>query len=427
MNWLQCYRLRHKLRNSIWVFPVLGTLAAIALVRLLHWVEEARGWVSPLDPDTARGMLGTVASALLTSIVFICSALLLVVQLASASLTPRAIGMVFRDSVTKFVLALLVFCFTFCLSAQLRIRSDVPLLTAHLAAYVSLAGLGIFFYLIDHLGKMLRPSGVLRLVSQGGCKAIEQVYPQRLADLPAQSNGAAPPVIRGKPILTVASSDFGVVMAFDEKGLLALAQRASCVIELVPQVGDHVAIGDPLFRIYSEGSSPPAQALCASVAVGQERTIEQDATLAFRIVVDIALKALSPAINDPTTAVLVLDQIHHLLRKVGHRHLDTGMVHDAAGQLRLVYRTPDWEDFVRLAVTEIRHFGVESIQVARRLRAMLENLIGTLPEGRTVLLRQELGVLQRSAERFFSEPEDRAMAEVSDSQGVGGKRETVLN
>src|SRR5437763_1873958 len=186
MNWLQCYNLRHKLRNSIWVFPVLGALAAIVVVRLLHWVEDTRGWVSSLDPDTARGMLGTVASALLTSIVFICSALLLVVQLASASLTPRVIGMVFRDSVTKFVLALLVFCFTFCLSAQLRIRSDVPLLTAHLAAYVSLAGLGVFFYLIDHLGKMLRPSGVLRLVSQRGCKAIEQVYPQRLADLPAR-------------------------------------------------------------------------------------------------------------------------------------------------------------------------------------------------------------------------------------------------
>ncbi len=190
---------------------------------------------------------------------------------------------------------------------------------------------------------------------------------------------------------------------------------------MVPQVGDHVAAGDPLFRIFQGGASLSTEALCASVAVGQERTLEQDATFAFRIMVDIASKALSPAINDPTTAVLALDQIHHLLRKVGERYLDTGNVRDPAGRVRLVYRTPDWEDFVHLAVTEIRHFGCESIQIARRLRAMLENLIQTVPEARAKLLRHELTLLHRSAERFFAEPEDRVLAEVSDFQGVGGK------
>ena len=143
---------------------------------------------------------------------------------------------------------------------------------------------------------------------------------------------------------------------------------------------------------------------------------------AFRIIVDVASKGLSPAINDPTTAVLAIDQIHHLLRSVGGRHLDEGLVHDTSGSLRLVYRTPDWEDFVCLAVTEIRQFGGTSIQVARRLRAMLENLTEVLPPERTALLRSELTLLQRSAGRFFPEPEDQAMADISDLQGVGGKR-----
>src|SRR6185369_5074569 len=111
-------------------------------------------------------------------------------------------------------------------------------------------------------------------------------------------------------------------------------------------------------------------------------TPEQDPTLAFRIMVDIASKALSPAINDPTTAVLAIDQIHHLLRNVGGRCLDEERVRDVTGRLRLVYRTPDWQDFVHLAVTEIRHFGGESIQIARRMRAMLENLIQCLPRER---------------------------------------------
>jgi uncharacterized membrane protein len=279
--------------------------------------------------------------------------------------------------------------------------------------------LGVFLYLIDHVGKSLRPSGAVRSVALLGREVIESVYPRRLAESQEAPRERAS-AIGGGPTRTIPSPREGVVLAFDLRGLLTLAQRADCVIEMVPQVGDFVAAGDPLFRIYQGGSSLPDSALCQSIAVGAERTPEQDPAFVFRILVDIASKGLSPAINDPTTAVLALDQIHHLLRNVGSRHLEDGTVRDPAGRLRLVYRTPDWEDFVQLAVTEIRQFGGESIQVARRLRAMLDNLIHTLPEARAVRLRQELNLLHRSAERFFPDPEDRALAEVSDFQGVGG-------
>jgi uncharacterized membrane protein len=422
MTWLQRYRFRHYVGGSIWLPPVFSALAAIGSVRLLHWIEKDIGWESPLDADTARAVLGTLAASLFTALIFICTALLVAVQLASAALTPRIIGIVFRDPVTRFALTLLVFAFTFSLSALIRIKSSVPLLTTHMAVYGCLVCLAVFFFLIDHLGRMLRPSGVLRVVARMGREVLESVYPQRLADLPAGTVPEVPQVPDREPSAIIASPEDGVVLAFHEQGLLALARRADCVIEMVPQVGDHVAAGEPLFRIFHGGASLSAGVLCQLVAVGQERTLEQDATFAFRIMVDIASKALSPAINDPTTAVLALDQIHHLLRKVGERYLDTGHVRDATGRLRLVYRTPDWEDFVHLAATEIRQFGCESIQIARRLRAMLENLIQNVPEARAKLLRHELTVLDRSAERFFTEPEDRVLAEVSDFQGVGGKQ-----
>jgi uncharacterized membrane protein len=280
----------------------------------------------------------------------------------------------------------------------------------------------VFLYLVEHVGKTLRPSGALRAVGSIGRAVIEDVYPRRFVESsemrpdPATNSGAG-------PCRSIDSPRDGAVLAFDIAGLRDLARQTDCVIELVPQVGDYVAIGDPLFRVYGAKTELTAGELCQSVAVGQERTPEQDPTFAFRIMVDIASKALSPAINDPTTAVLALDQIHHLLRNVGGRCLDDERVRDTSGQVRLIYRTPDWEDFVQLAVTEIRHFGSESIQIARRLRAMLEDLIETLPEARVTLLRRELTLLQRSAERFFSEPEDRALAEVGDLQGVGGKHE----
>jgi uncharacterized membrane protein len=340
------------------------------------------------------------------------------VQLAGAQLTPRIIAIVSRDPGTKFSLTVFVFTFTFSLAVLVRINTSVPLFTTRLAAYGCLVSLGVFLYLIDHVGKTLRPSGALRAVASLGRAVIEDVYPRHLTE--AQKTSQEPfAILSGEPTLTVNNLKEGVVRAVDIDGLVALAERADCVIEMVPQVGDFIAIGDPLFRIFQGGTTLTAGALRQSVAVGQERTLEQDPALALRIMVDIASKGLSPAINDPTTAVLAIDQIHHLLRNVGSRHLDDERVRDAAGRVRLVYRTPAWEDFVHLAVTEIRHFGGESIQISRRLRAMLENLIQTLPDERAPLLRQELSLLRRSAERCFPEPEDRALADIGDFQGVG--------
>lgn len=420
MTWLQRYRMRHYVHDSLWILPIAGMMAALATVWLLYSIELALGWKSEFSPDTVQAVLSTMASAMFTLIVFVGSALLVAMQLASAQLTPRIIAVVFKNPVTKYSLTVCVFSFTFTLAVLVRVGTTVFLLSPTLAAYSGLLCLGAFLYLMDFVGKWLRPSGALREVALLGRHVIESVYPRLLAQSQDAPGGPAD-MPAGEPVDVVTSARDGVVLAFDIEGLVSLVQRADCVVELVPQVGDFVAAGDPLFRVFQAGAGLSTDALRASVALGQERTMEQDPTFAFRIMVDIASKALSPAINDPTTAVLAIDQIQHLLRNVGRRRLDDERVRDAMGRLRLAYRTPDWEDYVRLAVTEIRHFGSESIQIARRLRAMLENLIQTLPEQRAPLLRQELNLLHRTAERLFAEPEDRALAGVSDLQGVGGK------
>jgi len=342
------------------------------------------------------------------------------VQLASAQFSPRVIARMFRAPYLKAALAVFLFTYTYSLVVISRLEEPVPLVSGLLCGYGTVACLAFFVLLIDRLGKELRPVRLLTTVAAEGRDVIRAIYPQRLTDAGRESAPAEPLTLGAPSCVVNHRGEPGTVLAFDDEGLLAMAGRSECVIELVPQVGDFLATDDPLFRVYGDGRAVDEDRLRESVAVGQERTLEQDPAFAFRIIVDIASKALSPAINDPTTAVLALDQIHHLLREVGHRRLDTGRDCDAAGRLRLVYRTPDWEDFVQLAVTEIRQFGRESIQVTRRLRAMLEDLVCTLPEPRRPLLQQELGLLHRSAERFFPEPEDRALAEVGDFQGVGG-------
>lgn len=418
MSWLHRHHVRLYLRNSIWVLPALSIPAALLCVALVVRIDRAYGWQMNISPDTARSIMSTVAGSMFTLVVLVSSTVLVAVQLAAAQLTPRIIALIYRNPFRKLALALFIFTFTFSVAALVRIEDRVPLVTAHLAAYGFLLNLALFLLFIDGMGKTLRPISAFRSVGLAAREIIHTVYPS-----PLKEGDPTPEEIEmrlnGHPRM-VRSIDDGAVLGFHRKGLMALAVKSNCVIELMPEVGDFIAAGDPLFRIYEGGSDLSDGALQDLVAIGHERTLEQDPLFAFRIIVDIANKALSPAVNDPTTAVLAIDQIHHLLRDIGNRYLAEGYERDATGKLRLIYRTPNWEDFVRLGTTEIRQYGGESIQVQRRLRAMLENLIDTLPERRAPVLYKELALLTTSSKRSFPDLDDQNLAEAADLQGIGG-------
>jgi uncharacterized membrane protein len=418
MSWLQRYHIKLYLRNSIWVLPLLSIVLALVAVRVLSKIEQTLGWQVDISVDNGRVLISTVASSLFTLVVVVSSALLVAVQLASAQLTPRIIAMVYRTTKLKYILAIFAFSFTFSVATLVRLEQNVPWLTTYASAYGFLFCLGLYLYFVDSIGKMLRPSSALSAVAFEGREVIRTVYPRPLNEQLA-AELAPIEILDGTPAQIVTNAVDGVVLAFDIKGLISLAERANCMIELVPEVGDFIAQGDPMFRVFG-GPQLPADRLRESVALGQERNMEQDPMFGFRITVDIASKALSPAINDPTTAVLAIDQLHHLLRDVGSRYLAEGHEKDQHGAVRLVYRTPYWDDFVRVAVTEVRQYGRDSVQVMRRLRAMLENLIETLPERRTPLLRKELELLTSSSQRTFADREDQILAEISDLQGLGG-------
>jgi uncharacterized membrane protein len=418
VTWQQRYRLTSFLRSSVWLPPVLGMVMALLLLPLIRQLDARLGWEAAVRPDGARAVLGALAASMLTFIVFVFSILLVAVQLASAQLTPRIIAIVYRAPVVKVSLTFFVFTFTYTVGMLGRIGDTVPQIGVWLAIYSNVVSIGLFIFMFDRFGKALRPVSILTFVGHQGLGVVREVYP-RTADGGDGGKSEVAPPMGGSVSRVVTSRTTGAVLAFDAAGLVEAARRADVIVELVPQVGEFVTEGDPLFRIY--GTAPADDgAWLESVALGPERTLEQDPEFAFRIIVDIAAKALSPAINDPTTGVLSLDQIHRLLREVAARQLDSGRVPDADGRLRLAYRTPGWDDFVSLSVTEIRHFGRESIQVVRRMRAMLENLIAVVPPHRVALLRAELELLSRGAARDFRDPEDQLRAASADSLGVGG-------
>ena len=210
-----------------------------------------------------------------------------------------------------------------------------------------------------------------------------------------------------------------IVLAVNLDDLLAKAADYDGVIELVPQVGDYVSQGEPLFNLHGGARAVDDRALRGSIAFGSERTLDQDPTFAFRIVIDIALRALSPAINDPTTAVLALDQLQQMLRVVGSRHLRTDEVRDASMHVRVICRTPNREDFVYLVFSEIRRCGSNNLQVARRLRAMIENMLDRLPSYRHAVLYRELSMLDRDINSQFCYPEELALARIADPTRPG--------
>jgi len=422
LTWGFRNRLRRFFRSSMWVVPAISTLAAFVCSPLTRMLDRSfRFQLLYFSDEGVRALAGIVSSAMLSCIVFFFSVLLLTVQLASSTLSPRIIARPFRSRILKTALGLFVFSFIYSVALVARgTEGNIGQLAAALVVVLTLVSICVFLYVVEQVSKQLRPATVIADVASEGLAVISTVYPKMLENSLVEAESSE--VLPGTPTQVIRHEDSpGVVQAVDYDYLLATAIGAGCTIEVVPQVGDFVATGDPVFHLYGEVAID-CQELLDHVLLDRERTLEQDPAFAFRIIVDIALKALSPAINDPTTAVLALDQIHNLLRQVGRRQLNTGLVCDSTGQLRLVYRTPDWADFVLLALTEIRQFGASSTQVMRRVRAMLEDLIQALPPGRSSALRQELDALTCTITQAFAVPQDKTLAESPDSQGLGGRQ-----
>jgi uncharacterized membrane protein len=188
-------------------------------------------------------------------------------------------------------------------------------------------------------------------------------------------------------------------------------------------VGDTVVEGMPLLRVHGGTGPLSERALRRFVKLGAERTFEQDPKYAIRLLVDVAIRALSPAINDPTTAVQALDQVEDLLVRLGRRSLDAGLSRDAQGKLRLVFPVPSWEDFVLLAFDEIRFYGASSIQVMRRMRALLQDLTEHVPPPRREALERYLARVDKGIRKNFEDVDDRNDALERDRQGLGLARE----
>jgi uncharacterized membrane protein len=401
--------------------PLLTLVVEQIAIRIVANIDEHVDWV-PWVGATAEGILGemdTIVTLAISFLVFTFGSMLVAIQVASGQLTPRIIATtLLRDNVIRIVVGL--FAFTLFFAVGIKARSDDKILHVGgtIAVFLGIASTMAFLFLIDYTARLLRPVSIVWRIGEQGIKVIESVYPNAIEPPHVPVSMRLQP---GPPARVVEHrGKSAVVLAANLAALVSAARDVDGIIECVHRVGDFVAVGEPLFHLYGGAAALDDHRLCSEIAFGTERTIEQDATFAFRVIVDVALKALSKAINDPTTAVLALDQLHRLLRVVGQRHLHDDRLYDAERRLRVIFPTPNWDDFVQLTCREIRLYGAENFQVARRMRAMIERLVAVLPETRHPALRLELDLLQRSLAQLHEFPEDLALSSGSDLQGLGG-------
>lgn len=422
LGWNRVYRGGSYLRSALWLVPIIAALLEMLLFNVLTLFDRWVTWdLTGLSVAGAEALFQTIFTLTLSFIVFTFGSLLVALQIASGQLTPRIIATtLLQDRVIKYTVGLNVFTLLFAISGVNRTDETVHQLVTLCAVLLGLACLASFLYLIDHAARLLRPVRIVALVCDEGLGVIRSVYPEEGQDEPAASEAELNGSLGTPARIVTHQGRSQSVLAVDLASLVAEAERADGIVEFVPQVGDFVAADEPLFHLHGNAAGIDEKALRRTVAFGSERTMEQDPLFSFRILVDIALKALSPAINDPTTAILAMDQIHRLLRVVGKRRLHGAVVRDRAGRVRVIFRTPNWADFVNLSCSEIRACGANNVQVARRSRAMLENLIRTLPQQRHAALRQQLDLLDRTLPEFYKLEEDLALARIPDPQGLGG-------
>lgn len=419
-RWNRRYRIRSYLRSALWVIPFVAVVIEQFGAKALDAVDAQVTWRAlDLELSGAVAIYNTVISLTLSFIVFTFSSLLVAIQVASGQYTPRIIATtLLRDNVIRYTVGFFVFTFVIAIRTLGHTETTVHQFKALVIGLFGLLCIAAFLYLIDHAARMLRPVSLVRRVAEDGLKVIESVYPELYLTSDGAPNSVTPP---GTPPTTTVphQETSAIVLAINIDALVKEAMNDDIVIECLPQVGDFVGRHEPLFLLHGVANKVDEDALRANVAFGSERTMEQDPLFALRVLVDIAIKALSKAINDPTTAVLALDQLQRLLFSAGKRRLKSEEFRDAEGDVRVIFHTPNWGDFVHLAFCEIRFYGAENLQVARRLRAMLILLMETLPPSRKVVLRQELALLDRTIDRLYVFPEDLALARIPDSQGLG--------
>lgn len=377
------------LRVQLWVVPSVAALIAALAAIILIFIDrqlDAMGLPVVISTESARAVLTSISGAMISFTALVFSVTMLVLQMASTQLSPRVTRSFLRDRFNQAVLGLFMATFVFSLLLLASINPDtVPQLGVLTAIGLVLAAVLAFVAYLDHMAHAIRPSSVLASITDETRSVIEAHYPPLADDAqdriaaedrhPDEADGA--PSLSGDDSIIAWAGGSGYIQAIDEGTLLDFAEGEGHDVELVVGTGHFLCAGMMLLRV-PDGTARalPAEAvgLDDAIHLGDERTMSQDPEFGFRQLVDVALRALSPSLHDPTTANQAIDRLGELLRHLQSRTIESPNVvrGDDGPQVRIP--APDWEAFLDLAVREISIASRSMPSVVEHLRSVLEVL-----------------------------------------------------
>ena len=424
---INVYKQYRSVLTSLWLIPVLCVLLGIVISVSTIAIDRATGYdLLPESivggPEAALEILTTVATSMVNLTVLVLTIVLVVVQLAMGQLSPRIVQRLLRDRQSQFAIGLFVATFVHTLLTIREVQIGGPgepgqvpgvaIVTTFVLSFVSIAVLVIY---IHHIGQALRVSALVEIAGDSTRKLVDKLYPdaEQVADV------ADPNLITAR--------ESGVLTWIGYEKLIEVARRADCTLELIPALGEFIPADGRLFRVEGDADRLDQKGVHGAIVLRLERTLEKDVAYGLRLLVDMAVRALADAPwQDPTTAVQAIDRVHDCLRELVRRRFPDGRHYDEDGKLRLTEKAMTWDDYVRLAFTEVRLAGAGSPQVARRLHAALDDLLAVAPEDRRPVLETQRDLLLDAVAREYEDDRDIALASGSDSSGIGvSSRERV--
>jgi uncharacterized membrane protein len=409
---------------SLWFLPTIFAVAAIGVANLTIWLDarvEAPIGVRPDlvgDPGTAATFAGTIAAATLAFVAVVFATTLVAIQLAASQYSPRTVRIFIRSRVTRLTLGLFLATFVFSLIILVSNRGSVasakqfaPVVSVTTLLALTLATVFGFVVYLHSVVRLMRVQYLLEAIAAETRRAIEENFPPASAYVDVE-----PPRPDPAPRRLCYTGTAGVITATDLHGLTELCRQKECWLELTVGVGEYLAHGTPVALAHGGGLRD--HDVTRFFLIGGERTFVQDPAFGFRELVDIAIRALSPAVNDPTTGVQAIDRLSDLLGITGSRLDPTGLRVDSSGAVRVKRKLRNFDGLIVLSLTEVIRYGADAPQVVRRLRAVLDELEAILPAERQATIAGQRSLLEAAVSAALPAP-FMPVSSVPDREGLG--------
>jgi len=429
----QIFKYWDRIRSSFWFVPAVMAAGAVALAfvsisldeTVKDWSALGLDWIFSGDAEGAATILGTVAGSMITITGVVFSMTLVALSLTSSQLGPRLLHNFMSDTTTQVVLGTFVSTFLYCLLILRTIRRAegaifVPHLSVSLAVLFAVVCVAVLIYFIHHVSLSIQANQIMARVGTELNDGIERLFPARIGRGGPRVSAKQPSAhfldAFDQTARPVCSIEDGYLQFIDGDGLIELAEQENIVIRLARQPGHYMVAGCPLAMVWPENrlSDTLKDQIHTAFALGNQRTPGQDIEFSVNQLVEIAVRALSPGVNDPFTAVSCVDRLGSALCRLAQRELPSQYRHDEQDQLRLIAPVVTFAEITDAAFNQIRQYGRSSVAVTIRMLETISVIaeFAHRPEERAALFRHA-EMIARGAREGLPEVEDRGVVEAA--------------